>query len=65
MTCISHITKKASDDMTLESKVKFIFGTMIAYGVQITTEVPDHCYDLGVKGQGQICLKSDGFYVKM
>ena len=52
MTCIGHITKKASDDMSLETKVKFIFGTMIAYDVQITTEVPDHCYDLGVKGQG-------------
>ena len=30
---------------------------MIAYGVQMTTNVSDHRYDLGVKGQGRICLK--------
>ena len=29
-------------------------GTMIVYGHEITTEVPDHCYDIGVKGQGQM-----------
>ena len=28
----------------------FIFSTVIAYGVKITTKVPDHCCDLGVKG---------------
>ena len=36
----------------------FIFGTMIAYGVYITTKVSDHRYDLEVKVQGHIYLKS-------
>ena len=32
---------------------------MIAYGVNIAIKVPDHCYDLRVKGQGHICLKCE------
>ena len=31
---------------------------MIVHDVKITTKVPDNSYDLGVKGQGKICLKS-------
>ena len=31
----------------------FIFGTMIAYGVQITQYYSDHRYGLVVQGQGQ------------
>ena len=30
----------------------FIFGTIIAHGVNITRNVSDHWYSLGVKGQG-------------
>ena len=29
----------------------FIFCTIFAYEVRITTNVPDHCYDLGVKSR--------------
>ena len=29
----------------------FIFSTIIAYDVQITTMVTDHSYDIGVKGK--------------
>ena len=36
----------------------FIVGTIIAYGVQMATNASDHSYDLGVKGQCQIYLKS-------
>ena len=38
--------------------------SVCTYSVCISTDftdhcyVTDHCYDLGVKGQGQICLKS-------
>ena len=31
---------------------------VIAYGVQMATNVSDRHYDIGVKGQGQIYLKS-------
>ena len=31
---------------------------MIAYGVQMTMHVSDHQYDLKVKDQGQIYIKS-------
>ena len=55
--------------MTFQAKAKatytkicheevFILGISVANCVKITTKVPDHCYDLGVKGQGQMCLKS-------
>ena len=36
----------------------FIIGTLIAYGVLITMKDSDRRYDLGVKGQGQIYLRS-------
>ena len=36
----------------------FIFGTMIVYGVLMTTKLQDYRYDLGGIGQGQIYLKS-------
>ena len=29
----------------------FVFGTNIAYGMQIPTKVTGHFYDIGVKGQ--------------
>ena len=32
---------------------------MIVFGVNITTKASDQRYDPGVKGQGQIYLKSD------
>ena len=32
----------------------FILSTMNAYGVHIKTNVSDHLYDFGVKGQGHI-----------
>ena len=35
----------------------FIFGTMIAYSMLITTKVLELGYDLEVKGEGQIYLK--------
>ena len=35
----------------------FIFSTMISFCVYMTTKVSDQCYDLRVKGQGQICMK--------
>ena len=39
-----------------------VFNTMVAYGVYITTKVPDECYDFDydfhVKGQGHIYLNS-------
>ena len=35
-----------------------MFGTMIACRVKMTTKVQDKWYELGVKCQGQICLKS-------
>ena len=36
----------------------FIFGTMDAHYVQTTRKVPDNCFGIGVKGQGQneMCL---------
>ena len=36
----------------------FIFGTSIAFGVYITMKVADPGYNLGVKGQGHIYIKS-------
>ena len=36
----------------------FIFGAMIAYGVQIIPGSSDNQYDLKVKGQGHIYLKA-------
>ena len=33
-----------------------VFSTMIVYGVKVKTEVSNHQYDIGVKGQGQIYL---------
>ena len=36
----------------------FIFITMLANGVYITTKFSDQCYDLGVKSQYLINLKS-------
>ena len=36
----------------------FIFGTMIACRVKITINVSENGYALGVKGKGQIFLKS-------
>ena len=36
----------------------FIFDKIIAYGVEVTAKVLDHCYSYVVKGRGQICLKS-------
>ena len=36
----------------------FILSTMIAYEVQMTTEISDHRYDLGVEGQGQKYINS-------
>ena len=36
----------------------FIFGTIIVYGVLMTTKLQDNRYDLGGIGQGQIYLKS-------
>ena len=32
----------------------FIFGTIMSYGVEMTTKSSDNRYDIGVKGQGQI-----------
>ena len=34
----------------------FIFGTIVACGVYITTKVYGHLYDFGDKGQGQMYL---------
>ena len=31
---------------------------MFTYDVHITTQISDHIYDIGVKGQGHIYLKS-------
>ena len=36
----------------------FIFGTIISYRVQITSKVSEYRYVIGVKGQGQVFLKS-------
>ena len=36
----------------------FMFGIMIAYGMQITLYYLYNQYDLGVKGQGHINIKS-------
>ena len=36
----------------------FIFGTMIVYGVLMTTKLQDYRYDFGGMGQGQVYLKS-------
>ena len=35
-----------------------MFSTSIAVGVWITMKVSDHLYEIGVKGQGEIYLKS-------
>ena len=34
------------------------FETLIKHGLLMTTHVSDHQYDLGVRGEGQIYLKS-------
>ena len=34
----------------------FIFGTIMAYGVQITKDYSDHWIGLGAQGQGQLYL---------
>ena len=34
-------------------KELFIFGTLIAYGVKMTTKVQDCQYDIAVKGKGK------------
>ena len=42
----------------------FILVAIIVYGVWITKKVSDHQYDLGVKGQGQMCLITNELGVK-
>ena len=53
------ITKNVSHHHILNfCPTVFLFGIIIDYGVYMTTVVSDHQYDLGVKCQGQIYLKS-------
>ena len=40
------------------SYIFFKCVTMIDYGVYITTQISDHIYEIEIKGQGQIYLKS-------
>ena len=35
----------------------YLFDTMLACGMYISTKILDHRYNLGVKGQGHIYLK--------
>ena len=37
----------------------FVFSKINAYGDYIAANVTDHCYDLGVKGQGKIYKESE------
>ena len=41
----------------------FIFDTMIACDMSITTNVSDHRYNLELKGQGHIYLNWEGHFV--
>ena len=58
---------EATTPLTLfEQWMVFIFSTIIAYDVLIATKVPDDQYDIGVKSQCQMNIKSVyGLYCKL